>query len=112
MERKTRHDDPATGRTIAWGIVGAILVFVLIVGIQAFFYSAQESETRVKTYAQAPEELSRLTAVQQEILNSYRWIDQENGVAAIPIERAMEIVAREIQMTKRSGERAEPGESR
>jgi len=26
-------------------------------------------------------------------LHSYRWVDRESGVAAIPIERAMEILA-------------------
>jgi hypothetical protein len=30
-------------------------------------------------------------------INTYRWIDQENGVVGIPIEKAMETTARELE---------------
>ncbi|MBD3162107.1 MAG: hypothetical protein GF346_07345 [Candidatus Eisenbacteria bacterium] len=105
-EMQTRHDDPATGQTVAWGVVGAILIFVLVVALQAFFYAAEQSETRSKTYGRQPEELAGLRAEQQEKLTTYRWIDEKNGVAAIPIERAMEILAREL----RGQPRAEDGD--
>ena len=41
----------------------------------------------------APAPLPGLVAEQQEVLNGYRWIDQNAGVVAIPIDRAMELTA-------------------
>jgi hypothetical protein len=39
------------------------------------------------------EGLEEYDAAQQKLLSEYRWIDRDRGVVAIPIERAMEIVA-------------------
>lgn len=86
-----RNDDPDASATVAFGIVGAILVFVMIVGLQALFYRTQNEELKRKVVAQAPEELSRLVAEQRERLGGYRWVDEKAGVAAIPIDRAMEL---------------------
>jgi hypothetical protein len=36
-----------------------------------------------------------LRRAQREQLSRYRWVDRDGGVAAIPIERAMDIVERE-----------------
>jgi uncharacterized membrane protein YhfC len=86
-----RNDDPDASATIAFGIVGAILIFVLIVALQALFYRAENQEFQRKVVSQAPEELSRVVAEQQQQLSSYRWIDSAKGIAAIPIDRAMEL---------------------
>ncbi len=91
-----RYDDPTALPTIAYGIVLAVLVFVTIVALQALFNRMETEEFQKKIVAEAPEELDRLVAEQEEELNSYRWIDQKTGVAAIPIERAMEIAEREL----------------
>ncbi len=81
--------------TIVVTVVGTLLVFVIIVALQAFFYNAQEAERVSKVDSQVPEELARLRAQQLEELHSYRWIDPRKGVVAIPIERAMELIVRE-----------------
>jgi hypothetical protein len=88
-----RSGDPHTSGTILVGITGAILVFVLIVALQALFYHVQENAVRQKTYPEAPAELSRVQAEQLEHLNSYRWVDKEKGIVGIPIEEAMKQVA-------------------
>jgi hypothetical protein len=95
-----RNDDPDASATIAFGIVGAILVFVLIVALQALFYRMQNEEFKKKVVAQAPEDLSRLVAEQQEQLGAYRWVDQKAGVAAIPIDRAMDLTVRELDRAR------------
>ena len=38
-------------------------------------------------------DLNKFRAEQEEQLNSYGWVDRKNGVAHIPIERAIEIVS-------------------
>ena len=40
-----------------------------------------------------PADLNKFRAQEEEILNSYGWVDQQAGVAHIPVERAMDIIA-------------------
>ena len=83
------NGDPRTSTTVLVGIVGAIIVFLMIVGLQTLFYRAEQAETVSKVYQTDPQALTRLRADQFEQLHSYRWIDQQKGVAAIPIDRAI-----------------------
>lgn len=80
----------------AIGIISAILLFVLIVALQTLYYNLEEKETQKKVYSQRPERLARLRADQERDLTSYRWIDRENGVVGIPIDRAMALVIKEL----------------
>lgn len=93
---RMRGDDPSAAPTIAFGILGAVLVLVIIIAVQALYYSEQKREDIRKSVAPAPEELTRLRAEQLEQIHSYRWVDQTKGIVAIPIERAMELTAREL----------------
>jgi hypothetical protein len=43
--------------------------------------------------AQAGESLGPYLAAQRQKLSTYRWVDRQAGVVAIPIERAMDLVA-------------------
>ncbi len=95
MASTSTQGDPNTSTTILVGLVGAILVFVIIVGLQTLFYRAEYAETVSKVYRRDPQELSRLRADQIEQLHGYRWIDREKGVVAVPIEIALELVVRE-----------------
>jgi hypothetical protein len=38
-------------------------------------------------------DLNKFRAQEEQILNTYGWVDQQAGVAHIPIERAMDIIA-------------------
>jgi hypothetical protein len=42
----------------------------------------------------APNELRQMRAAEEATLNSYGWVDKEAGVVKIPVERAMEILAK------------------
>ena len=95
MTSMSSNGDPNTSTTILVGIVGAILVFVTIVGLEALFYNAEQAENVAKVYQRDPEELTRLRADQIEQLHGYRWIDRDKGVVAIPIDRAMDLIVRE-----------------
>jgi hypothetical protein len=92
---ESQNGDPKTSATLAAALVGAILIFVIIVALQAFFYRSEEAERAAKVYAVVPEELAKLKAGQQEQLNTYRWIDQGRGIVALPIDRAMELTVRD-----------------
>ena len=88
-------EDPKASSTVIVAVIGALIVFVLIVALQAYFYNAEETEREGKVYAEVPQELAGLRAQQVEQLNSYHWVDQSKGTVAIPIERALELTVRD-----------------
>ena len=92
-----RYDDPNVAASAVVGIISAILLFVIIVVLQAFFYSAEQRELEKKVYTQPYQALQQLDAKQLEILNSYGWVSESEGVVHVPVERAMELVAAENQ---------------
>jgi hypothetical protein len=93
--RKEDISDPDTPMTVVVGVVGTVLVFVIVVVLQALFYKAERDEFARKVVAQPPVELRAVQSEQLSQINSYRWVDQQAGVVAIPIDRAMEKVVRE-----------------
>lgn len=92
-----RYDDPNVAASAVVGIISAILLFVIIVVLQAFFYRAERSELEKKVYSQPYQMLQQLDADQLELLNSYGWVNEAEGVVRIPIERAMDVIAAEAQ---------------
>lgn len=88
--------DPDATLTIAVGLVGTILLFVVVVGLVALFHRAEDAETTRKVIGRAPEELKGILAEQQTLLNGYRWVDTKKGIVSIPVDRAMELVRGEI----------------
>ncbi len=91
------HDDPNTQMTIVVGAIGVFIVFLIIVGLQAFFYHTQKSQTREKSYGYAFDKLRNAQSQQEQQLHAYRWINQAQGVVAIPIEQAMQLTIRDLQ---------------
>ena len=92
-----RYDDPDVPASAIVGILGAVLLFVIIVGLQALFYSMERQELARKVTEDPYDPLQRLDADQLELLNSYGWVDQQAGIAHIPIDRAMELVVEASQ---------------
>jgi hypothetical protein len=43
--------------------------------------------------ANEPADLNKFRTQQEQILNSYGWVDQQSGIAHIPIEQAIDILA-------------------
>jgi len=92
-----RYDDPNVAASAVVGIISAILLFVIIVMLQAYFYNAEQDELARKVYSRPYEALQHLDANQLELLNSYGWVSQPDGVVHVPIERAMKLVADESE---------------
>ena len=87
--------EPNTPLAALVGIVFAIVLFVVVVFLQAYFYQQRQAENARKVVAVAPQELSQLVSQQLGELHGYRWVDEKAGVVAIPIGRAMELVVRD-----------------
>ena len=92
-----RYDDPNVAASAVVGIISAIGLFVVIVLLQTWFYRAEEDERYRKVYSQPYQELQKVDNEQLERLGSFGWISEGDGVAHIPIERAMELVVEEAQ---------------
>jgi hypothetical protein len=83
-----------------WPIVAGILVVGLVLLATADFLRAwvnaelrqEEHHKVVDVVAPALVDYQRQ---QEGLLDEYAWVDRENGVVQIPIERAMELVAEE-----------------
>jgi hypothetical protein len=54
----------------------------------------------------APNELRQLRAAEEAALNSYGWADKDAGIVKIPIERAMEILAKKGLPARKQEEKA------
>jgi len=91
-----RYDDPDVPASAVVGVIGAILLVVIIVALQALYYSMENEELAKKVYGQPYQALQQLDSDQLEVLNSYGWVSEPEGIAHIPIERAMELVTIEM----------------
>ncbi len=91
------HEDSKAGRIVLVGIVGAIVTFAAIVAISALFVSTKEQEIRKKAEAAAMPLGRRVQNEQYEKILTYRVVDREKGIVAIPVDRAMDILVREAE---------------
>ena len=96
MDPTPEQEDLNTPMIAVAGVIGAVVVFLGIVALQAWYYNVEKEEVYRKVVAPAAEELSSVTAEQQGQLNSYRVIDGRRQVAAIPIDRAMGSVVQDL----------------
>ncbi len=76
---------------------GAVMLMatalVVFVALSVFIVVMGKLPTRpVLTPVGSAQEWRTLRAEQQEVLSSYGWIDEENGVVRIPVERAMSLL--------------------
>lgn len=94
-EASAGDGDPRARGTLIAAVVGTILILVIVLILQAFFYDMQDRERAVKVVANAPEELGKLRATQLQRISEYRWVDPGAKRVAIPIERAMELTVRD-----------------
>ena len=90
-ERDAPDPDALTTATV--GIAGTILVIVVVLFVQGLYESANRSEFERKVVTASPEELRTLRAAQLTRLHATGWVDKRNGFVAIPIEKAMRLLA-------------------
>jgi len=87
-------------------IIAAVVIHVAIWGLLVFFarqpVTAGEPDFVIVETPQAPPEprlqaapeadAAEMRAAEEEFLNSYGWVDEEAGIARIPIEEAMALL--------------------
>ncbi len=87
-------------------MVSVLLVFVIIVGVQAWFYHQEDTEFERKATGEVNVTLADLRLEQQENINRYRWVDRDSGMVTIPIDRAIELAAERLSSSEQ--EQAQP----
>ena len=89
--------DPKSTPTLLVGVVGMILLMVIVLLVEVLFHRTSEAEIYRKVISEQPLELRQVQAEQLEQLNGYRWVSEPEGEAAIPIERAIDLVVEEAR---------------
>ncbi len=90
------QDELNTSAVALVGFVGAIVLFAVIVVLMVVFHQVEARQEYAKDTSQAYAQVSRLAADQQGRLAGYGWVDEEDGVARIPIDRAMDLLVAEL----------------
>jgi hypothetical protein len=106
---------PYTGDEVNAGLLGivgvfsAVVLLLIVVLLQAWYYTWSEQLAAARVaQAEGPDSpLGRMVSEQERQIGGYRWIDRKQQVVAVPIERAMELVAGEMAAAERS-EKKEP----
>lgn len=75
------------------GIAAFLVILVVIMGIQILVYSHAQSKLYDRNITQAAAEMKDIYTNQTKSITQYRWIDQEKGIVAIPVDRAIELIA-------------------
>jgi hypothetical protein len=93
----------AIGLSVVLGI--AVVIASLIVHFKTVQHARQdtpiprlarerEAMPEPRLQVDAPNELRQLRAAEESALNSYGWVDKDTGIVKIPVDRAMEILAK------------------
>lgn len=85
--------EPDWGTTAKVGLLGSIVLLIVIVFVQGLYGRANRSEFDRKVVSEQPQEYRDLRAKQLAQLQVSGWVDEQGGIAAVPIERAMELMA-------------------
>ena len=95
MANDDHRADPRTVLTLYIGAIGVILLIVVGIWLDVFYKVTVDRENERKVVELVPRPLLKLRSEQLRLLDEYRWIDEDQGVVSIPIERAMELVLAE-----------------
>ncbi len=97
-------------RAVTWFVVALIITLIVVLLLMRWLFSAfpqpqaefsapattaeaSELPPEPRLQVNAPEDLAKMRREEDAILDSYGWVDNQNGIVRIPISRAMELIA-------------------
>ncbi len=108
-----RHEErDASTRGILWFAAGLVATVVAVLVLMKWTFNVlptPQTEAGSPPYVQgvtnelppeprlqvhAPEDLKKMREEEDSVLGSYGWVDRQNGIVRIPVERAMELLVR------------------
>lgn len=110
-ENRHEHRDVNVWAVYKFGIALAVLCMVataLLVGLYKYFLNreggpvahdqtnadARNLPPAPRLQAQPITDVKDMRAAEDKVLNGYGWVDQKNGVAHIPVDRAIDLLTR------------------
>jgi hypothetical protein len=95
----------AVGKFAIGLVIVCVVSLVLLFGLMKFFQSREETSVAntVEPAKLFPEpqlqkapipDLKAIRAEEDKLLNGYAWVDQKQGIVRIPVERAIEVLAK------------------
>ena len=104
---RTEQDDGLyTPGIVVAGVVSAVATFVVIVALQALYLMLDKTQRR-EAAQNAIDTSESLIAEQHAKLNQYGWIDRENDLVVVPIDRAIELTVAELGSNRTASEGVE-----
>jgi hypothetical protein len=123
---RSEEDRISSGRVVAVGVASLVVFFLASLAAVGYLRLRQSEHPKVPMPAELGQ--SKIAMVEQDMfdvavrgardrarkrerLGSYGWVDREAGVAHMPIERAMDLVAKGVRppAAPRGAEAAPPG---
>ena len=92
---KIEKSDLDMTAVIGLGLVSVILFVVLVIAVQAFFYSYEDAYLYEKVHSRVSPEMRRHRAEQIERISTPRIVNEAEGRVTIPIDRAIELTVRD-----------------
>jgi hypothetical protein len=99
----TTNPDPESRSTFYVMTLGIIIVVLTVILLEILFYRSTESEFTRKDLAAGFPELEELRESEERLVREYRWIDRKAGVVAVPVSRAIELLAEEAAAAEPTG---------
>ena len=95
-----RHNDLNALKIAVVGFLAALVTFTIILALQVLYYSAANEQMERKVIQAPTTQSDTLLAEQAVKLTRYDWIDREKKKVMVPIDRAMELVVKELSATQ------------
>ncbi|MCS6885955.1 MAG: hypothetical protein RMM17_10065 [Acidobacteriota bacterium] len=89
------RQDPNSVEIIVLTVLGAIVLYGVIVGLEFYYNVVNERLIETKIYSTVPTQLRELRSREDEALSKYKYIDESRGIVQIPIDRAIELLVKE-----------------
>ncbi len=100
MNARHEQSDIHVPAVAGFGLALAVGVGLVLAGVAAFHHPLTSVKVTAVTTPPGPqlqtharEDLLKLRAAEDAMLNGYGWVDRKAGLVHIPIERAMELTA-------------------
>lgn len=78
------------------GVVGTVVTLVSVLCVQVLFHQTEGAQSAQRNAAAGTPEMRVMLAEQRASLEGYAWIDEAAGRVTIPVDQAMQLVARDI----------------
>jgi len=101
IEDHSEHPDgfdtsePKGGFIAIFAVATVITLIATMLGIQYYFEQAKEEAVYHEVLAPESDQLKNLRATEDTQLNNYQYVDRAQGSVRLPIDRAMDLLAKE-----------------